>query len=108
MKTDTRSEAGKVEGDSVEAVTQEVGRLRTELAGLVESAGQISRERMNAIAQDERVTRGIAAGEAAIDGATRELRALERDIAEATRAYPWRALGLAAGVGFLLGFLARR
>lgn len=108
MNTETRSEAGKAVEQGVEAVTEEVSRLRSELAGLVESAGQIGRERMNAIAQDERVTRGLAAGEAAIDGATRELRALERDIAEATRAYPWRALGLAAGVGFLLGFLARR
>ncbi|MFQ8429851.1 glycine zipper domain-containing protein [Amaricoccus sp. W119] len=108
MNTETRSEAGKAVEQGVEAVTEEVSRLRSELAGLVESAGQIGRERMNAIAQDERVTRGLAAGDAAIDGATRELRALERDIAEATRADPWRALGLAAGVGFLLGFLARR
>lgn len=110
MKTEI--EAGQAAERAAEqdmgAITEEVGKLRTELASLVENVGRIGREGVHAITHNERVTQGIAAGEAAIDGASRELRALEHDIAEAARAHPWRALGIAAAIGFLLGFVARR
>lgn len=114
-ETEVKAEARNVAADAKEAaaetsntITEEVGKLRSELAGLVDSVAQLGREKVHAITHNETVSQGIAAGEAAIDRTTREIRALEHDIAEATRAYPWRALGIAAAVGFLLGFLTRR
>ncbi|TPE49407.1 DUF883 family protein [Amaricoccus solimangrovi] len=108
MNTESRTEAGQAAEQDMNAITEEVGKLRSELAGLVENVGRIGRERVHAITHNETLTHGIAAGEAALDGAAKELRALEQDIADATRAYPWRALGIAAILGFLFGFLARR
>lgn len=108
MTIETDNDAELAMDRDINVITAEVSSLRSELAGLVESMGRMGRERVHAITHNDTVTQSIAAGEAAIDNATRELRALEQDIVEATRAYPWRALGIAGIVGFLLGFIARR
>ncbi len=115
MATETKTElkeaaaeAKNLAEEGAESISQEVKRLRSELAGLVDNVARMGREKVHAITHNDKVTEGIAAGEAAIDRTTQELRALEHDIAEATRAYPFRALGIAAAVGFLIGFLTRR
>ena len=105
---DTGRALGETVQEGAEVISQEVSKLRSEIAGLVDSVAQMGREKVHAITHNEKVTQGIAAGEAAIDRTTQELRALEHDIAKATRAYPFRALGIAAAVGFLAGYLARR
>lgn len=104
----TATEAKEATAETGEALAREVSKLRSELAGLIENVAEMGRERIHAITHNEKVTQSVAAGEAAIDRTSKELRALEHDIAEATRAYPWRALGIAAALGFLFGFLSRR
>lgn len=107
-ETKTDTEAASEADVAVTEMAAEVSKLRSELAGAIENIARLGREKVEAITGSDPVTHGIAAGEAAIDGATRELRALEHDIAEATRANPWRALGVAALLGFVVGLLVRR
>lgn len=105
---EAEAEAVQAVDEGIDTITAEVSRLRSELAHALESVGRIGRERVNAITHNETVTHGIAAGEAAVDSVSKELRALEHDIAESTRRYPWRALGIAACLGFVIGLVVRR
>lgn len=94
--------------EGASTISDEMGKLRSELAGVMESVTRMGKDRVHAITHNDTVTQSLAAGEAAIDGLTKELRALEHDIAESTRRYPWRALGTAGLIGFFIGFLVRR
>jgi ElaB/YqjD/DUF883 family membrane-anchored ribosome-binding protein len=108
MDTETKPTVAQKVDDNVASITAEVSKLRSELAGVLESVGRAGRDKVHAVTHSDTVTKGVAAGEAAVDTVTKELRALEHDIAESTRAYPWRALGIAGCVGFLIGVLVRR
>jgi len=105
---ETKRDVAQVVSEGAGAISEEMSRLRSELAGVMESVTRMGRDKVHAITHHDSVTQSLAAGEAAIDGLTKELRALEHDIAESTRRYPWRALGIAGCVGFLIGFLVRR
>lgn len=90
------------------ALAAEISKLRKDLSGLVETVGRIGRERAEAIAGSETAAESLAAGEAALTGFADELRDLERDIAASTRRSPWRSIGIAVALGFLLGLFLRR
>lgn len=106
--SETKRDVAHMVSEGASTLSDEMGKLRSELAGVMESVTRMGRDRVHAITHNDTVTQSLAAGEAAIDGLTKELRALEHDIAESTRRYPWRALGTAGLIGFLVGFLVRR
>lgn len=90
------------------ALSAELAKLREDLAGLVESVGRIGRERADALVGSEKISESLAAGEAALADFATELRNIERDITASTRRSPWRALGIAIGLGLVVGFFLRR
>ncbi len=94
--------------EDMAAISAEIGKLREDLSGMVESLSRIARERAETIARSEPLSQGLAAGEAALNDIAAELRALESDITRSTRRSPWRALGIAALVGLVIGFLLGR
>lgn len=93
-----------------ETLSAEIARLRADLTALGDHVARIGRARATGLraAAGKTAADGMASGEAALDDATAELQALEQQIADATRERPWRALGIAAGLGFLLSVLLRR
>jgi ElaB/YqjD/DUF883 family membrane-anchored ribosome-binding protein len=107
--SDAGPKSGKVDKD-VEAVTAEIRRLRSDMSSLVDTIGHVGRRRARHLADTAqgKADEGMAAGEAMLAEAQTELERIERDLATATRRSPFRALGIAAGLGFLLALIVRR
>jgi len=97
-------------GEDIEKITAEIRRLRSDMSSLVDTVGKVGRSRARHLADTAsgKADEGIAAGEAMLAEATTELQRIERDLETATRRNPLRALGIAAGVGFLLALFVRR
>ena len=103
MNTTTKTEAK-------DAISADIAQLRQDLSSLTDTVSKFGRKgahEIAAIAQDS-MSGKLAAGEAALNDIAHELHALEADIALSTRKNPWRALGIAAAAGFVLGLILRR
>lgn len=104
----TKTKAEEAAAENAAALSEELGKLRKDIASLVDNVGRIGRERAEAIAGSEKLSEGLAAGEAAMADFAAELRKIEQDIAASTRRGPWRALGIAALAGLVAGLILRR
>ena len=106
------SAAGNPANDTVSAreIEQDIERIRGDIASL---AGSL--KRYGSDKTDEYKTRASAAGneltkmsQDALNDLTSELKNYERALTSQVRRHPLQALGIAAGVGFLLAALVRR
>ncbi len=86
-----------------DAVTSQIAALRDELAKLAQHVSSVSTQRGQAVARD--VTDGV---NEAMNYVTRKGHAADVRFEGAVSANPYIALGLAAGMGVLLGALTRR
>jgi ElaB/YqjD/DUF883 family membrane-anchored ribosome-binding protein len=105
----TAKEAEKAEADA-KALADEISRLGKEFEALIDQvtkAGITGVEELTAQAR-ARAAEGIEAGEALAAQLRGEVRHLNDQVVETTRQSPWRALGLAALIGVLVGLLIRR
>lgn len=110
-KTATAS-AGKPANDTVSAreIEEDIERIRGDIASL---AGSL--KKYGADKTDEYKTRATTAGQDltkmsqdALNELTKELQTYERALTSQVRRHPLQALGIAAGVGFLVAALVRR
>lgn len=90
-------------GADYDAVVAQLAALRTDIEKLAGTVSQVASNRSQALATD--VSDGIAEaahylGRQAKDG--------EAQFEDAVAAHPYVALGMAAGIGLLLGALTRR
>lgn len=97
-------------GDDVATIEENIERLRGDIAGLAQSI-----TRYGADKTDEYKKRANRAGndlakvsQETLDSLSEELAGLEKALSNRVREKPLQALGIAAGVGFLVAFLARR
>ena len=104
--TKTKAEDAATEDGA--ALSDELAKLRKDIASLVDNVGRMGRERAEAIAGSANLSEGLAAGEAALADFAAEIRKIEKDIAASTRRGPWRALGIAALAGLIAGLVLRR
>lgn len=104
--------AGKPANDTVSAsdIEADIERIRGDIASL---AGSL--KRYGADKTDEYKERATTAGQDltkmsqdALNDLTKELKNYERALSSQVRSHPLQALGIAAGVGFLLAALVRR
>ena len=108
MNATDKTKAEEAAAEDVSALSDELAKLRKDISALVDNVGRIGRERAEAIAGSEKLSEGLAAGEAALSDFAAELRKIEKDIAASTRRGPWRALGIAALAGLIVGLVLRR
>lgn len=107
--SDSDAGSDKIDKD-VEAISAEIQRLRADMSSLVDTVGGVGRRRARKLADTAqgKADEGMAAGEAMLADAKTELERIEHDLVTATRRSPFRALGIAAGIGFLLALIVRR
>ncbi|MCW2306618.1 DUF883 family protein [Rhodobium gokarnense] len=110
MATATPAGNGKTDAPSAAELDEQIRQLRTDISELARTMRGMG----DAKARDfKRRARGkadeISAGaEDALAAMTDQLEDIERDITRKVRKNPFAALGVAAGVGFLVAMLARR
>lgn len=91
-------------------LTQQVETLRSDLAGLTEiiaDLGKAQGERLGAAAA-EKVKQAQDAGKAAADVAAERAELARMQSTDFIRTQPATALGVAVGVGFLIGWMSGR
>lgn len=98
------------ETPEAEALSAEVAALRAEfktLLGKVEAVGAAAAEGAKATVR-AKAAKGIETGEAIAADLLGDWRSLDRKVVDAARDQPWRTLGAAALIGFMLGLILRR
>jgi ElaB/YqjD/DUF883 family membrane-anchored ribosome-binding protein len=91
-------------------LTQQIDTLRSDLAGLTEiiaDMGKAQGERLSAAAS-ERVDQAKAAGREVSDRALQQAELAKAQSSEFVRTQPATALGIAVGIGFLVGWMSGR
>ena len=102
-RSDTRA-AKETEEPSVEDLHRQLEALRADVAALAETLKALGKSRARSAADGAR-----EAGEAQAEALRRSLDDILEEADAAARHQPLTAMGLAAGLGFLIGlFLARR
>ncbi|MBB4302723.1 ElaB/YqjD/DUF883 family membrane-anchored ribosome-binding protein [Rhodobium orientis] len=110
MATATPTGNGKTDGPSAAELDEQIRQLRTDITELAHTMRGMG----DAKARDfKKRARGkaeeISAGaEDALTALTDQLEEIERQVGRKVRKNPFAALGIAAGVGFLVAMLARR
>jgi ElaB/YqjD/DUF883 family membrane-anchored ribosome-binding protein len=96
--------------DDVANIEQNIERLRGDISALAQSISRYGadktgeyKDRANKAGNDL-----AQASKDTLDSLTAELNDLERAVSTRVRDKPLQALGIAAGIGFLVAFLARR
>lgn len=111
MNTTAKTKKTEAElSEDVDTLSADLAMVRTDIATLVDTVGRLGRSRAQGLANSAsaKASEGIARGEAALTDVADELRSIEGEILASTRSNPWRALGIAAVVGFIAGVLFRR
>lgn len=110
MNTTSKNKSDDEKVEDVEAITAEIARLRGDLASLVDTVGRVGRSRARGLAStaQSKADEHMVKGEAMLGEISGELQRLENDLVVATRESPFRALGIAAALGFLLALFVRR
>lgn len=101
-RTDTEAE--------IKALSDQLSVLRNDIAGITELLGDMGERRKSAAVHSLRdASQDIQQrGEELAQGAKRQAGELEERLLDNIRAQPAMSLGVAAGVGFLVGYLNGR
>jgi len=105
--TKTEEEKPKAAADNLSA---EVAAMREDLSELGETVTRMGKARVASLKSTarKRAADGLETGEAALADLTAEIESLEGRIAAETRDRPFRALGIAGLIGFMLAMILRR
>jgi len=105
--TKSEEENSNAEADGLSA---EVAAMRQDLSELGESVTRMGKARVASLKSTarKRAAEGLETGEAALADLTAEIESLEGRIAAETRDRPFRALGIAGLIGFMLAMILRR
>lgn len=94
----------------IERLTEQVATLRKDISGIVEALGDLGHSSRDAAV--ERASRKAAelrdSGQEHLHAAQHRAEDLGRQATDAVRHQPAAAVGLAVGLGFLLGFMTGR
>lgn len=86
-----------------DAIVEQLAALRTEMVKLAGTVSEVAGHRTDSLATD--VSDGMAE---AMNHLSRQAKAGEARLESAVATHPYVALGIAAGIGLLLGALTRR
>lgn len=95
---------------SAEEIEKRFEQLRSDIAALTDSVQRMGAGKMHE-AQNKAADAGhdlTEAYEGALDNIRGEFHHLEKDVTNTVRANPLQAVGIAAGIGFLLAMLTRK
>ncbi len=94
----------------IEQLSEQIAALKQDMAEISHTLGELGRSSRDAAAGQARrkASELRAAGERQIDAAQHRAEELGHQAADAVRQQPAAAVGLAVGVGFLLGFMTGR
>jgi ElaB/YqjD/DUF883 family membrane-anchored ribosome-binding protein len=108
-KATTKAEDEKPDA-ATDSLSAEVTAMRKDLAELGDMVARMGKARVASLRStaEKKASEGIATGEAALADLTAEIESLEGRIAAETRDRPFRALGIAGLVGFMLAMILRR
>ncbi len=110
MATKATSTNGTTTTVSVDDLSKQLDQLRADLGELTKTVGTYSKEQGQAAGNRARTEaeRIRARGEATAQDVQRQVEELTETAGDRVREQPLMAVGLAAGVGFLVGMLSRR
>lgn len=102
--------AAKVSNSEAEQLSQEIEALKADITSLTKTLVDMGASRRDAIAStaSDNVAQLRSAGEKYLKDAQVKAEDMATQSAEAVRKQPAAAVGIAVGVGFLLGFLSGR
>ena len=105
----TKSEEANSDAEA-DGLSAEVAAMRKDLSELGESVTRMGKARVASLKSTarKRAAEGLETGEAALADLTAEIESLEGRIAAETRDRPFRALGIAGLIGFMLAMILRR
>lgn len=102
--------AQKAAANDVKELSDQIGQLKEDIADLTQSLSNLGTHSRDAVQSGVKgsVTHLRKKGEKGVQDARRSAEELGDQAAAAVREQPAAAVGLAVGVGFLLGFLTGR
>ena len=105
----TNAEEEKLE-DKADSLSAEMKAMRKDLSELGDIVSRMGKARVASLRStaQKKASDGLATGEAALADLTAEIESLEGRIAAETRDRPFRALGIAGLIGFMLAMILRR
>ncbi|WP_417722088.1 DUF883 family protein [Salipiger sp.] len=100
----------KTETRDVDALSEQIATLRSDVSHLAELIGDIGTRKGREVRDraEEKVQEARNAGEDALRQAGAKVSELEAGARDSIRANPLQSIGIAAGVGFLIGYLGSR
>ena len=110
MATATSTGNSKTEGPSTADLDEQISQLRNDIGELARTMRGMGDAKAKDLKQRARgkADEISAASEDALAALTEQLEDIERQVGGKVRKNPIAALGIAAGVGFLVAMLARR
>ena len=108
-KTTTKADEEKLE-ETADSMGDEMAAMRKDLSELGDIVTRMGKARVASLRStaQKKASDGLATGEAALADLTAEIESLEGRIAAETRDRPFRALGIAGLIGFMLAMILRR
>lgn len=105
----TKAEEEKLEA-TADSLSAELTAMRKDLSELGDIVARMGKARVASLKStaQRKASDGIAAGEGALADLTAEIESMEGRIASETRDRPFRALGIAGLIGFMLAMILRR
>lgn len=96
--------------DDKAAIEEQLARIKSDISELASTLASISTRRAKSVRgeAEDRLHDLSRAGEDAIDDLRAQLRSVERDLTRKAEQKPLQTIGIAAGVGFLVGLVLRR
>lgn len=98
------------EPKDIEALSEQIATLRNDVSALTELIGDIGKARGREAKRrvEEKAHEARDRGEEALREAGARVAELEHGARDSIRANPFQAIGIAAGIGFLAGYLGSR
>ncbi|MFD3190413.1 YqjD family protein [Sedimentitalea sp. HM32M-2] len=102
--------AAKVSESEAQQLSNQIDALKTDIAAISQTLVEMSAARREAVVADasEKVAHLRDRGEKTLQDAQASVEDLTQQATDAVRNQPATAVGIAVGVGFLLGFLSGR
>lgn len=102
--------AAKVSESEAQQLSNQINSLKTDIAAISQTLVEMGSARRDAVVSDasEKVAHLRDRGEKTLQDAQASVEDLTQQATDAVRNQPATAVGIAVGVGFLLGFLSGR
>lgn len=109
-QTNPVTETAPGKQSDIDALKDQISTLRADLKALTELMGEVGKSRGSEarLKAEAKVHELRGRGEDALHEAGRKLSELEAETAGHIRTSPFQAVGIAAAVGFLIGYIGRK